>query len=198
MSSKPSKVLAQDSQFSCPFCGKGYDQKSRLQRHAQTAHPPSAPSAADVEKVLKGIRYPKTKEELLEIATQRSAGESTGLLTLIDSLPKRSYRDPAEVAIAFGELKSGKRPRAAASVAKLESPSKKGGRSALKSRKIPASRIARVLKGINFPKSKRNIIGHVRKQHDSDKEEIISVLHKISDKKYISIVQVEKEIGRVK
>jgi hypothetical protein len=150
-----------------------------------------------VEKVLKGIRYPKTKEELLEIATQRSAGESTGLLTLIDSLPKRSYRDPAEVAIAFGELKSGKRPRAAASVAKLESPSKKGGRSALKSRKISASRIARVLKGINFPKSKRNIIGHVRKQYDSDKE-IISVLHKISDKKYISIVQVEKEIGRVK
>jgi hypothetical protein len=197
MSSKSSRVLAQDSQFSCPFCGKGYDQKSRLQRHAQTAHPPSAPSAADVEKVLKGIRYPKTKEELLEIATQRSAGESTGLLTLIDSLPKRSYRDPAEVAIAFGELKSGKRPRAAASVAKLESPSKKGGRSALKSRKISASRIARVLKGINFPKSKRNIIGHVRKQHDSDKE-IISVLHKISDKKYISIIQVEKEVGRVK
>jgi hypothetical protein len=68
MSSKPSKVLAQDSQFTCPFCGKGYDQKSRLQRHAQTAHPPSAPSAADVEKVLKGIRYPKTKEELFKIA----------------------------------------------------------------------------------------------------------------------------------
>ena len=198
MSSRLSKVLAQDSQFTCPFCGKGYDQNSRLQRHAQTAHPPSIPSAADVEKVLKGIRYPKTKEELLEIATQRSAGESPGLLTLIDSLPKRSYRDPAEVAIAFGELKSGKQPRAAASVAKLESPSKKGGTSALKSRKISASRIARVLKGFNFPKSKRNIIGHVRKQHDSDKEEIISVLYKISDKKYISIVQVEKEVGRVK
>ncbi|TLX86660.1 MAG: DUF2795 domain-containing protein [Thaumarchaeota archaeon] len=198
MSSKPSKVLAHDSQFSCPFCGKGYDQKSRLQRHAQTAHPPSAPSASDVEKALKGIRYPKTKEELFEIAIQRTAGESPGLLTLIDSLPKRNYRDSAEVAIAFGELKSGKRPRAAASVAKLESPSKKGGRSALKSRKISASRIARVLKGINFPKSKRSIIGHVRKQHDSDKEEIISVLHKISDKKYLSMIQVEIELGRVK
>jgi uncharacterized C2H2 Zn-finger protein len=198
ISSKPSKVLAQDSQFPCPFCGKGYDQKSRLQRHTQTAHPPSAPSAADVEKVLKGIRYPKTKEELLEIATQRTAGESPGLLTLIDSLPKRNYRDSAEVAIAFGELKSGNRPRAAASVARLESPSKKGGRSALKSRKISASRIARVLKGIKFPKSKRSIIGHVRKQHDSKKEEIISVLRKISDKKYLSIVQVEKEVGRVK
>ncbi|MGI0033060.1 MAG: DUF2795 domain-containing protein [Nitrososphaeraceae archaeon] len=54
------------------------------------------------------------------------------------------------------------------------------------------------MKGIKFPKSKRSIIGHVRKQHDSKKEEIISVLRKISDKKYLSMVQVEKEVGRVK
>jgi hypothetical protein len=27
-----------------------------------TAHPPQAPSAADVEKVLAGIDYPKTKD----------------------------------------------------------------------------------------------------------------------------------------
>lgn len=198
MRSKASKVFAQDPQYKCPFCGKGFNQKSRLQRHTETAHPPSAPSAAGVERALKGIRYPKTKEELFQFAAQRTSVRSPDLLNLINSLPKRSYRDSAEVAIALGELKSGKRPRNAARVASSETPSKKGGRSALKSKKISASGIAKVLKGINFPNSKRGIIRHVRKQHDSKKEKIISVLRKISDKKYENLVQVEKEVGRVK
>ncbi|TLX88576.1 MAG: DUF2795 domain-containing protein [Thaumarchaeota archaeon] len=191
-------VVAQRPQFTCPFCGKGFNQKSRLQRHTETAHPPSAPSAADLQRALKGIRYPKTKEELSQFATQRTSATSSDLLNLINSLPKRSYRDSAEVAIALGELKSGKRPRNAVRVASLETPSKKGGRSALKSRKISASGIAKALKGINFPNSKRGIIRHVRKQHDSKKEKIISVLRRISDKKYENLVQVEKEVGKVK
>jgi hypothetical protein len=185
-------------QFTCPFCGKGYNQKSKLQRHTQTAHPPSAASAADVERVLKGVRYPKTKEELFEIATQRVSTSSPDLLGLIDSLPKRNYRDSAEIAIALGEIKSGKRPRSATNMSRLEAPSKKGGRRALKSRKISASRIARVLKGISFPNSKRGIIIHARKQHDSEKQEIISILSRISDKKYQKLVDVEKEVGTVK
>jgi uncharacterized C2H2 Zn-finger protein len=196
--SKASIVFAQYPQFKCPFCGKGFNQKSRLQRHTETVHPPSAPSAADVERALKGIRYPKTKEELSQFAAQRTSARSPDLLNLINSLPKRSYRDSAEVAIALGELKSGKRPRSAVRVASSETPSKKGGRSALKSKKISASGIAKVLKGINFPNSKRGIIRHVRKQHDSKKENIISVLRKTSDKKYENLVQVEKEVGRVK
>jgi uncharacterized C2H2 Zn-finger protein len=185
-------------QFTCPFCGKGYNQKSKLQRHTQTAHPPSAPSAADVERVLKGIRYPKIKEELFEIATQKLSTSSPDLLGLIDSLPKRNYRDSAEVAVALGEIKSGKRPRSATYMSKLESPSKEGGRRALKSRKISASRIASILKGIDFPISKRGIIKHVRSQHDYEKEAIISILSRISNKKYQKLVDVEKEIGTVK
>ncbi len=185
-------------QFTCPFCGKGYNQKSKLQRHTQTAHPPSAPSAADVERVLKGIRYPKTKEELFEIATQKLSTSSPDVLGLIDSLPKRNYRDSAEVAVALGELKSGKRPRSAANVTKLEAPSKKGGTIALKSRKISAAGIASALRGITFPKSKRGIIMHVRKQDNPNKEEIISILRRISDKEYQKLVQVEKEIGKLK
>lgn len=170
-----STAFGQGRQFTCPFCGKGYDQKSRIQRHIETAHPPSAPSAADVERVLKGIKYPKTKNELFEIAMQRISATSPDLWGLIDSLPNRNYRDSAEVAIALGELKSRKRPRSAAKISKLDAPNIKGGRRALESRKISASRIAKLLKGINFPKSKKSIILHVSKQRDSEREEAISI-----------------------
>ena len=54
-------------QFKCSICGDGFEQKSRLQRHIDTSHPPQAPSAADVEKVLAGIDYPKTKDGLSPI-----------------------------------------------------------------------------------------------------------------------------------
>ena len=198
MGSKSFTISGRVSQFACPFCGKGYNQKSRLQRHNQTAHPPSAPSAADVESALKGINYPKTKEELFEIATQRVSIASPDVIGVIASLPERIYRDSAEVAIALGELKSGKQPRSATEMSKLEAPSKKGGRRALSSRKISASRIASALKGITFPKSKRGIIIHVKKKHDSGKEDIISVLRRISDKKYQKLVEVEKEVATVK
>ncbi len=198
MRGKSSAVLSEKAQFLCPFCGKGFEQKSKLRRHTETAHPPAAPSAADVERVLKGTRYPKTKEELENIAAQRISSASPELLMLIGSLPNRTYRDSAEVGVALGELKSGKRPRSAAYMAKLEPPSKKGGKSAIKSTSISAAKIAKYLKGIDFPKSKRSIIIHARKQHDTRKEEVISVLRRISDKEYRNIVQLEKEIGKVK
>jgi hypothetical protein len=195
MSGKTTRLLAQ---FSCPFCGKGFEQKSRLQRHTDTSHPPSAPSAADIERLLKGIRYPKSKEELEDTARQRVSSASPELLMLIGSLPDRIYRDSAEVAVALGELKSGKQPRSASRMAKLEPPSKRGGRSALKSTKISAAGISKLLKGITFPKSKRGIITYVRKQDDFKRDEIISVLRRISDKKYQNLVQLEKEIGKIK
>jgi uncharacterized C2H2 Zn-finger protein len=198
MENKTNKAFTQNPQFACPFCSKGFNQRSRLQRHKETAHPPNAPSAADLERALKGIRYPKTKEEIIQMVSQKTATLSPEVLNLISLLPNRSYRDSAEVAKALGEVRSGKRPRSASSIAKSEPPSKKGGRSALSSKRISASGIAVALKGINFPNSKRGIIRHVRKQQHSMKEEIISILRRISDKKYQNLVEVEKEVGRVK
>lgn len=74
-------------------------------------------------KGLKGIRYPKTKEEIIQIVSQKTSTLSREVLNLISSLPKRSYRDSAEVAKALGEINSGKRPRSSLSIAKSEPPS---------------------------------------------------------------------------
>ena len=198
MNKKTYEAFTQSPRFACPFCSKGFNQRSRLKRHKETAHPPSAPSAADLEKTLKAIRYPKTKEEIIQIVTQKASKLNPEVLKLISSLPKRSHRDSAEIAKALGEVKSGKRPRSTYSIANFEPPSKKGGRSALNSKSISASGIAVTLKGINFPISKRDIIRHVGKEKHIMKEEIISILYTISEKKYQDLVQLQKEVGRVK
>jgi hypothetical protein len=46
-------------------------------------------------KGLKGLRYPKTKEEIIQIVSQETSTLSREVLNLISSLPKRSYRDSA-------------------------------------------------------------------------------------------------------
>ena|SRR5437773_2853928 len=112
------------SQFTCAICSQGFEQNSRLERHMTTSHPPSAPSAADIEKALSGIQYPKAKERLVEYVSQKRSTVGKDLFDLIKSLPNRNYRDSAEVAIALGELKSGKGFRTAKQVETAEQPRK--------------------------------------------------------------------------
>jgi hypothetical protein len=73
---------------------------------------------------------------------------------LVESLPSRTYRDSAEVAVALGELKSGTKIRSEKEVEASEQPSKKGGKTAATS-SISAATIAKVLSGIDFPKTKK-------------------------------------------
>lgn len=39
-------------QFIYDLCGEGFNQKSQINRHMESSHPPSTPSAADLEKLL--------------------------------------------------------------------------------------------------------------------------------------------------
>jgi Protein of unknown function (DUF2795) len=191
------------SQFTCVVCSQGFEQKSRLERHMQTSHPPSAPSAADLEKALTGIDYPKSKQDLVQYISQKSSTVGSDLAQLVRSLPERNYRDSAEVAVALGEIKSGKGIRTAEEVESEEPPSKKGGRVA--AQVFSAAAIAKVLSGIDFPKSKDGIKKYARnnlnnfstKKQQQTPEAVLDVLDRIPEKQYSNMAEVEREAARV-
>jgi hypothetical protein len=197
-----SSASSSNSQFTCSICGDGFEQKSRLERHIATSHPPSAPSAADVEKVFSGIQYPKTKEDLVQYAAQKVSTIGEELFDLIKTLPERTYRDSAEVAIAIGEIKSGKEVRGAKEVEASEQPSKRGGRTAVISSSISAATIAKVLSGIKFPKAKDGLKEYAEKNISKirveDPNAIFNVIDQLPNREYDNMADVEKEIGKIK
>ena len=67
---------------------------------------------------------------MTEYVSQKRSTIGEDLFNLIKSLPNRTYRDSAEVAIALGELKSGKEFRGANQVEATEQPGKRGGTAA--------------------------------------------------------------------
>jgi HEAT repeat protein len=193
--------MSSSSQFTCHICGQGFEQKSRLERHILTSHPEPAPSAVDVEKALSGIAYPKSKEELIDYITSRPQKKvKKELFDLIQNLPDRTYRDSAEVAIALGEIKSGKKIRSAKEVEKTESPSKKGGKVAATS-SISAATLAKALSGIDLPQSQENISKHVNKNivnmNKDIQTDIIKIFRRLPKKEYKNMAEIEKELSKI-
>lgn len=189
------------SQFACHICGQGFEQKSRLERHILTSHPEPAPSASDVEKALSGIKYPKSKEEIIDYITARPQIKvKKELIDLIQNLPERTYRDSAEVAIALGEIKSGKKIKSAKEVEKTESPGKKGGKVAATS-SISAATLAKALSGIDLPQSQENISKHVNKNivkmNKDIQTDIMKIFRRLPKKEYKDMAEIEKELSKI-
>lgn len=162
----------------------------------------SAFSSGRRERVLSGIHYPKTKEDLVQYASQKVSTIGQQLFDLIKSLPERTYRDSAEVAIALGELKSGREVRTSKEVEATEKPSKRGGKTAVISSSVSAATIAKVLSGIDFPKSKDSLKQYAKdnisKAQVEDEDAVLELIDDLPDREYTNMADVEYEVGRLK
>jgi len=125
---------------------------------------------------------------------------SKDLFDLIESLPSSTYRDSAEVAVALGELKSGTKIRSEKEVEASEQPSKKGGKTAATS-SISAATIAKVLSGIDFPKTKNSIKEYAKKNISNikvrDPDTILDIIDRLPDREYNDMANLEKSISFV-
>lgn len=173
------------AQYVCEICGAGFDQKSRYERHMLTSHPRQAVSAADIEKALKGVGFPKTHSELVDAVSD----EDRDVRDIIARLPEREYRDAAEVARAFGELRSHEK-------APDNQPSKTGGERAVQtSASAPsAARFASLFAGMKFPARRDELERHARSKASAEEREI---LRKFGDHPYRSMADVTRELERV-
>ncbi len=169
------------AQFVCEICGAEFEQKSRYERHMQTSHPQQAVSAADIEQALKGVDFPKGRSDLLAAIND----ENREVRGIVEQLPDREYRDAAEVARAFGELRTHEK-------APDSQPSKTGGERAMQA--PSAARFASLFAGMQFPASRDELKAHARAKA-SEKE--MQTLDSFDDHSYHSMADVTKELNRM-
>lgn len=90
--------------FICPMCLEGFETRSQYDQHLLGAHPPRAPSAADLASALKGVHFPLSRDQLVAEAEKRPTDPR--VIDLIKALPERQFRGVTDVAKALGDLKS--------------------------------------------------------------------------------------------
>lgn len=171
------------AQYRCDICGAEFDTRSEYRRHMQTSHPERAPSAADLERALSGIEYPAQQDALAKHARKRGEDE---IADILQQLPEKDYRDAAEVARAFGSLRSHEdKPD--------HQPSARGGAAALKA--PSAARFASLFRGLRFPASREDLQGHTSRDASEDEMETI---RKLPERTYRDMSDVAKAYGEVK
>lgn len=170
------------ARFACEICGASFNQRSRLERHQQTSHPPRAPSAADLTHALGEVDFPKERDELVDYAKAHGETEAAELL---QELPDQTYRDAAEVTRALSAIRRHE--------AKPEhQPSRLGGLRALKS--LSAARIASLFEGVELPASGAELRRWARDEATAEEMEI---LEQFGDGPYHDMSDVAKEFGKV-
>ena len=173
------------AQFRCDICGEEFEQKSRYERHMQTSHPRQAVSAADIEKTLKGVDFPCARDELVDAVSD----EAPQVREILENLPDREYRDAAEVARAFGELRTHEK-------APSNQPSKTGGQRAMQtsSSEPSAARFASLFSGIDFPVDGDELKRYARPNASEQEKRI---LEQFGGHTYHSMADVTRELERV-
>lgn len=169
------------AQFTCEVCGAEFEQMSRYERHMLTSHPKQATSAADIEKALKGVDFPKTRKQLVDVL----GDDERKVRDIIQRLADQEYRDAAEVARAFGELRTDEK-------APDNQPSKAGGEHAMQA--PSAARFASLFEGISFPASREQLISHA---HPNATKQEMQALKQFGDHRYKSMADVTQELNKV-
>lgn len=170
------------SQFTCPICGDGFEQRSRYERHLQTAHPPQAISAAEIEAVMAGVDFPTDRDGLLTHA--RSLGQEQ-VVAILEDFPEQEYRDAAEVARAFGEIRS-HQPASRHQPSKLGG--ERGGAAALQA--VSAAAVAKALSGVTFPERRAGLVRQA-KANDAP-EAVVAALEEIPTATFHDMAEVEQ------
>lgn len=171
--------------FRCEICGEEFEQKSRYEQHLQTSHPRQAVSAADIEKALQGVDFPKTRDKLIAAV----AKDAQQVREILGRLPDRKYRDAAEVARAFGELRTHEK-------APHNQPSKTGGQRAMQtsSSEPSAAHFASLFTGIDFPVDGDELKRYARPNASEPERQL---LEKFGGHIYHSMADVTRELERV-
>lgn len=170
------------ARYECEICGKTFEQRSAYERHMQTSHPEQAPSAADLERALSGMDYPADRRRLVEHARDAQDGR---IAEILRRLPEREYRDAAEVARAFGELRSHQ-------AGPGHQPSVRGGREAL--RAPSAAHLASLLEGVSFPAGARDLADHARERADG---QTMALIEALPERTYHDMAEVAEAFGEV-
>lgn len=169
----------------CEICGAEFDTLSEYRRHMQTSHPERAPSAADLENALSGVDYPASRATLARYARHSGADE---IGEILEALPDRKYRDAADVARAFGEIRAHEdKPD--------HQPSRRGGQAAMRTGSISAARAAALFSGMEFTASADDLTSHARARA-SDRE--MELILRLPDRRYADMSDVSKAFGAVK
>ncbi len=60
-------------------------------------------SPAQVEKYIKGIKFPASKQDLINQAEYNNASDD--VLNILNSVPDKQFKSPVEISIAIGKMK---------------------------------------------------------------------------------------------
>lgn len=174
------------AQFTCDTCDQTFEQKSRYERHLQTSHPEQAPSAADMQRLLAGIRFPQDKEGIVRHAHDRGDGDEA--IDLLEALPDQEYRDAAEVTRALGAVKSDEEKPG-------HQPGRLGGRRAVESPQAPsAARIAKAFEGVSLPGSAAELREYADEHTDEEVREIVA---RLPERTYRDMADIARAFGEV-
>lgn len=169
------------AQLTCDICGSEFEQRSRLERHLKTSHPDRSISAADLQGTLEGIEFPKRRDQLAQIATDR---DEAGVAAILRALPDPRFRDAADVSRSFGELRSHQTSVRGAQPSRRGR--ERGGRSG-----PSAASIARRLSGVRFPASDGDLKAYAESKDD---EAAVAVLRQLPRGTYWSMADISSAL----